>query len=127
MEINMTFVYLVIIFAIVLSLLLIIYFVAQSEPQAWRYAIIAVLGLSLCATVYILFFPSGGINTGTMSLLHFWGIRILGLSLGFTPNSEVIPGLTLRRILIWPCLIADVSCIYAYIKLNKKRNNNDEK
>lgn len=114
-------------FAAVLSLLLIIYFLVQikrseSPYDPLRYLIVIIFMILVCVTCYLLFSPCGGFNTSTMSLWDYWTNDVLKL-LAFAASDEVSSGLTLRRIFIWPCFIADIACIYVFIKLSKRCKN----
>ena len=81
--------------------------------------IAAIFCILLCATGYILFSSAGGWGSGTMSLWDYWTNDILNL-LSSAASDEVIAGLAMRKILIWPCIIGEIICIIEYIRINKK-------
>ncbi len=92
---------------------------AKSYYERWQHTVVVLFGFLLCATAYLLFSPAGGLYTDTITLWEYWTNDLLQM-LAFAASDNVTHGLTLRRILIWPCFLADAACIYAYIMLDKK-------
>lgn len=86
---------------------------------------VVVFGILISLTLYLLFCPVGGPFSGTLSLWDYYTSDILRIFSAFASDG-IQSGLTWRRIVIWPCIIGDIVCIYAYVSLNKKINANNK-
>jgi hypothetical protein len=89
----------------------------------WQSFVVVLFGLLITATMYILFCPIGGLYSGTMTLWEYYTNDLYQLLTAFS-GSDFLDALTWRRIMIWPCVIGDIACMYAYVKLNKKIEEN---
>ena len=85
----------------------------------WQTLVVVMFGLLIAATVHILFVPIGGLCSGTITLWEYYTNDLYQLLTAFS-GSDFLDALMWRRIMIWPCVIGDIVCAVAYIKLNKK-------
>ncbi len=83
------------------------------------YVLDIIFGLLVGATIYVLFCPIGGIGSDTISLWDYYTNDIYQIFSAMSGDSFK-EALTLRKILIWPCAIGDIACIYTYFQLIRK-------